>query len=198
MKTIDEIRKLGADLSAETDALNVAIADAERALLSTRLGTIGRAPLPDGRGTLVFRKTEQGWGLYVELGDRLTPLRSSPRDTRVAAVPLLPTILESMTYAAEALEAQMREARSTTDAFAASTRVDGADVEDVEERERDETLGPGQVRVDVVLIFEGDDATRDALSAVDDALDGGQLQDAIGSIIEDRDLDLSIVSTVCR
>ena len=113
-------RQLSSRFAAATDALNVALADAEKALTELGLGVsasvlIASEDFEDGdtpytyASYLTFCKTGKTWRLQVESGPDDDPAHfsSSPvcdtsRETRLLAAKHLPELLDSLIGRAEA------------------------------------------------------------------------------------------------
>jgi hypothetical protein len=83
------------ELSQALDALNGEIDEVERYLESLGIGE--RASVPFGDGTfLVFGKQGSDWRLFYENGGNPSPLTSVSKHKRIAAVALLPQLLEQL------------------------------------------------------------------------------------------------------
>ncbi len=104
-----QARSLAAGLSKITDALNIAIADAELAFIGLMLGVtaevaIGDPVSPDNpiEETISFRKEGNAWGLFYEWFDHQgdhyerTALLKASKEIRIQAADVLPRLVDAM------------------------------------------------------------------------------------------------------
>jgi hypothetical protein len=109
-KPSDRARRAAEKLTATTEMLNAALRTAEKEIAALGLGVTAFMPMdetdPDDHDLLTFGKHSNEWKLLYEVQTgpdtySVTPLLNANREIRMAAVALIPTLVERMILVAE-------------------------------------------------------------------------------------------------
>ncbi len=132
-------QKVAERLTAATEAINERLREVQAALVRLRLGVRGIVDLvlpgdePDWRRYLVFGKLNGDWLLFTESGTAdgrddwtITPLLNASRELRLAAVDVLPLLVQDMIDSAEAGVAESEAKAKALDEFLATIQQPGA------------------------------------------------------------------------
>lgn len=132
---LERAQTISERFSKATQAVNDRLREVQTALVGLRLGVRGVVELPlpgdepEWRRYLVFAKINGEWMLFIESGAddsgpdwTITPLLNASREVRLAAVDLLPFLVEDMVNSAESGLAESEGKAKALDEFLSATR----------------------------------------------------------------------------
>jgi len=108
-------------LQEETDALNMALRQAEQVIEEMRYGVWAEVDLRPG-AILTFKKKGREWGLYVAQQNDEVPVTSASRADRIAAAQQIPALIEAIRKAALRELESVKEARQKVAQFVKDVR----------------------------------------------------------------------------
>jgi hypothetical protein len=132
---LERAQTISERFSKVTQAVNDRLREVQTALVGLRLGVRGVVELPlpgdepEWRRYLVFAKINGEWILFIESGAddsradwTITPLLNASREVRLAAVDVLPFLVEDMVDSAESALAESEGKAKALDEFLSVTR----------------------------------------------------------------------------
>jgi hypothetical protein len=131
---LSEAKKVAGVLNQITDDLNKKLFAVQHGLGELKLGVSASIELPADFGedapSLAYMKSNNGWGLYIETHNSITPLANASRALRLQAADKLQELVEELLRVTDEQVAEVRARVAKVDAIVSALGVDLTKVPD--------------------------------------------------------------------